>query len=447
MASLIQLRDHARQIFAAGLASADPLEAVKRHVTLNGSWLRVGGTEYDLAEIRHVYVVGCGKAAARMALALEEIFGERIADGAVVVKYGHGAPLTTIQIVEAGHPIPDENGVTGARRIMEIVANTGAADLILFVVSGGGSALLPMPVAGLTLEDKQTTTQSLLACGARIGEVNAVRKHLSQLKGGRLAALAQPSRIIALILSDVVGDVLEAIASGPTVADTTTFADCREIIRRYGLTNKIAPVVLHFLEGGARGEFAETPKPSNPIFQNVQNLIVGSNRLALAAAKQKAEALGYHAQIISSAIQGESRMVAQSHVALVKSVLQQNEPIPRPACLLSGGETTVTVRGDGLGGRNQEFALAAALALDDAMGGLNDVVILSAGTDGTDGPTDAAGGIVDTTTIRRGELKGLDAQKFLARNDSYHFLQAIGDLFITGPTLTNIMDLQIILVN
>jgi hydroxypyruvate reductase len=203
MASLRQLRAHARQIFAAGFASADPLEAVKRQVTLQGKRLRVGGTEYDLADIRHFYVVGCGKAAARMALALEEIFGERIADGAIVVKYGHGASLTTIQIVEAGHPIPDENGVTGARRIMEIVANAGAADLIIFVVSGGGSALLPMPAVGLTLADKQTTTQLLLACGATIGEVNAVRKHLSQLKGGRLAALAQPSRVISLILSDV----------------------------------------------------------------------------------------------------------------------------------------------------------------------------------------------------------------------------------------------------
>ena len=232
MASLIQLRDHARQIFAAGVASADPLEAVKRHVTLNGSWLRVGGAEYDLTEIRHVYVVGCGKAAARMALALEEILGQRIAGGAVVVKYGHGARLTTIQIVEAGHPIPDKNGVAGARRIMETVADAGSADLVLFVVSGGGSALLPMPAVGLTLEDKQKTTQLLLQCGAPIGAVNAVRKHLSQLKGGRLAALAQPSRIISLILSDVVGDALEAIASGPTVADTTTFADCLEIIRR-----------------------------------------------------------------------------------------------------------------------------------------------------------------------------------------------------------------------
>jgi glycerate 2-kinase len=446
MASLIQLRDHVRQVFAAALASADPLEAVKRHVTLNGKSLRVGGTEYDLAEIRHVYVIGCGKAAARMALALEEILGDRIADGAVVVKYGHGVPLTAIQVVEAGHPIPDENGVAGARRIMEIVAAAGAADLILFVVSGGGSALLPMPAVGLALADKQKTTRLLLECGAPIGEVNALRKHLSQLKGGRLAALAQPARIISLILSDVVGDALEAIASGPSVADTTTFADCLAIIERYGLANMLSPVVLSLLHGGARGEIAETPKPSNPIFQNVQNLIVGGNRLAMAAAKQEAEALGYHTQIISSNIQGESRMVAQSHIALVKSVLKQNKPLPRPACLLSGGETTVTVRGNGLGGRNQEFALAAALALDE-LSGLNDVVVLSAGTDGTDGPTDAAGGIVDTTTILRAKSKGLDAQKFLARNDSYHFLQATGDLLITGPTLTNVMDVQIILVN
>lgn len=447
MASLVQLRDHARQIFAAGLASADPFEAVKRHVSLRGDYLRVGDASYNLANVHHVYVIGCGKAAARMALALEEILGGRIADGAVVVKYGHGAALKAIHVVEAGHPIPDDNGLNGARRIVELVGNAVAVDLILFVVSGGGSALLPMPVLGLTLADKQTTTQALLACGATIGEVNAVRKHLSQVKGGRLAELGQHAKIVSLILSDVVGDVLEAIASGPTVADTTTYADCLDIIHRYRLTDKIAPEVLSFLLSGAGGEVAETPKPSNPIFHNVQNLIVGSNHLALAAAKQKAEAFGYHALIVSGTIEGESRVVAQSHATLAKNILEQNKPIQRPACLLSGGETTVTVRGDGLGGRNQEFALAAALALDDAMDGVEGVVILSAGTDGTDGPTDAAGGIVDGTTIRRGRSKGMDAQAFLARNDSYRFLQATDDLLITGPTLTNVMDLQIILVN
>lgn len=443
MASLVELRDHARQIFAAGLASADAFGAVKRHVSLQGKYLRVGDTDYDVADIRHVYVIGCGKAAARMAMALEEILGGCITGGVVVVKYGHGAPLNTIRVVEAGHPIPDENGLNGARQIMEIVGNAGAADLILFVVSGGGSALLPMPVVGLTLADKQTTTQALLACGATIGEVNAVRKHLSQMKGGRLAELGQRSKIVSLILSDVVGDSLEAIASGPTAPNTTTYADCLEIVRRYDLGGKISGAVRNFLERGAAGEIAETPKPSDALFERVQNLIVGSNRLALAAAKQKAEALGYHAQIVSSTVEGESRMVAQSHAALAKSILNGNYPVQRPACLLSGGETTVTVRGDGLGGRNQEFALAAAVEIV----GLEDVVILSAGSDGTDGPTDAAGGIVDGTTIRGGRSKGMDAQAFLIRNDSYHFLQATGDLLITGPTLTNVMDLQIILVN
>lgn len=441
MASVRELRAHAREIFAAGLRSADPLAAVARQVGLRDHRLTVADRTYDLDGIRRILVAGCGKASARMGLALETILDSRISDGVIVVKYGHGLSLEKIKVVEAGHPIPDEAGLDGARQVYDLVSGASEADLILFVISGGGSALLPLPADGLSLEDKQQTTQALLTSGATIQEVNALRKHLSKLKGGRLAKLAHPARLVALILSDVVGDTLDAIASGPTVPDPTTYQECLEIARRYQLGGKIPSAVLGFLRRGADGEVEETAKATEAIFQKVQNVIVGSNRLALAAAQAQAEALGYRAKLLSSAVEGESRTVAVSHVAALKEILQQSHGGERRVCLISGGETTVTVRGDGLGGRNQEFALAAAVAI----AGLDLVVVLSAGTDGTDGPTDAAGAIVDGATVSRGATKGLEASLFLARNDSYRYLQATGDLFITGPTFTNVMDLQIVL--
>ncbi len=436
------MRAQAREIFAEGVKSADPFEAVKRHVEITDGALRAGGRNYDLAAIGNIFVIGCGKAAARMALALQEIIGARITSGVVVVKYGHGLSLEKIKIVEAGHPIPDQAGFAGARQVSEIVSGAGGADLILLVISGGGSALLPMPAEGLTLEDKRRTTQTLLASGATIQEVNALRKHLSRLKGGRLAELAYPANIVSLILSDVVGDRLDAIASGPTVADGTTFEDCLEIVRRYGLGGNIPPTALELLERGARGEVAETPKPSEALWQKVQNVIVGSNRVALAAAQEQAAALGYQTLVLSRTIEGESRTIARSHSDRIKEILRRDRWARQPVCLISGGETTVTVRGEGLGGRNQEFALAAAIEIAE----LDNVVVLSAGTDGTDGPTDAAGAIVDGMTVQRGRARGLNADEFIARNDSYHFLQATGDLLITGPTLTNVMDLHVILI-
>jgi hydroxypyruvate reductase len=442
MSSIETLRAHARAIFAAGLKAADPLDAIRKHVHVDGSQLRVAGRLYELSKFHHIYVTGCGKAAARMALALEELLDARITGGIVVVKYDHGLPLRRIDVIEAGHPVPDQAGLRGARQVMDLMAAAGEKDLVFFLVSGGGSALLPSPADGLTLEDKQRTTEALLKCGATIGEVNAVRKHLSKVKGGRLAQLAAPATLITLALSDVVGDSLEDIASGPTVAGRSTYADCLQIIRRYDLREQVPKSVIEFLERGARGEIDETPKSLSGAFQNIQNIIVGSNRMALEAAKRKAEALGYPTMILSSAVEGESRAVAVTHAALLKEIRRTHMPIGRPACVLSGGETTVTVRGAGLGGRNQEFALAAAIAIE----GISGAVILSAGTDGTDGPTDAAGAIVDGSTIPRGRAKGLDAEEFLNRSDSYHYLQAISDLLQTGPTFTNVMDLQVMLI-
>src|SRR5574341_419522 len=318
MALIHDLRTHAREIFNAGLKSADPFASVRQHVDINDDWLIVAGRRYDLAGIRSVYVAGCGKAAARMALALEQILGSRVSAGVVVVKYGHGVSLQRVKVVEAGHPIPDQAGVEGARQVYDLVTGATAMDLILIGISGGGSALLPLPVEGLSLADKQHTTEVLLASGARIQEVNALRKHLSRLKGGRLATLAHPAQVIALVLSDVVGDELDAIASGPTVPDTTTFQDCLDILRRYHLQGKVSPAVLSFLQRGARGEVEETAKPGEEVFKKVQNVIVGSNRLALAAAQARARALGYRTRLLSGAIEGESRNVAMSLIADLK---------------------------------------------------------------------------------------------------------------------------------
>jgi glycerate 2-kinase len=310
------------------------------------------------------------------------------------------------------------------------------------LISGGGSALLPSPVDGITLADKQETTRVLLACGATIQEINAIRKHLSKTKGGRLAKLAFPATVIGLVLSDVVGDALESIASGPITPDSTTFADCLKVVRRYRLEQRIPPAVIQLLECGSMGLLEETPKPGDAVFKRVQNVIVGSNRLALAAAQRKSQALGYNSLVLSSWITGETRVVAAVHASIAKEIAITGNPIPRPACVISGGETTVTVRGSGSGGRNQEFALAAA----NEITGWERIVILSGGTDGRDGATEAAGAVADGNSIARARDSGLDANALLDNNDSHRFFHCLGDLVITGPTFTNVMDLCIVLV-
>ena len=442
MRSLTRLRVDACGIFDAGLKAVDPARAIERHVHREHDQLKVGGVLYELAKYRRLYIAGAGKAAAKMAAALEEILGDRIAAGVVIVKYGHSLTLNRVRVVEAAHPVPDAAGMKATRQVVELMERAGERDLVFFLVSGGGSALFPCPAEGVTLEEKQRTTQILLDCGATIDEMNILRKHLSKVKGGRLARLASPATLVSLILSDVIGDRLETIASGPTVPDTSTFSDCRRIIQRYGLQGEIPLAVGVLLDRGVKGEVEETPKPADPVFDKAQNAIVGSNRLALEGAREKAQALGYNIMILSSLVAGETRSVAGVHAAIAKEITQSDNPLRRPACVISGGETTVTIRGTGLGGRNQEFALAAAIEID----GIERIVILSAGTDGTDGPTDAAGGIVDGATIQRGKTQGLDASDYLERNDSYPFLQATNDLLITGPTFTNVMDLHVMLV-
>jgi hydroxypyruvate reductase len=414
-------RSDALRIFHAALRAADPAEAVLRHARIEG-------------DFRRIFVVGAGKAGASMAQAVERLLGERITAGLINVKYGHTAPLQRIELNECGHPVPDANGMRGAERIAQMAADAAAGDLLICLISGGASALLPLPVAGVNLEDKQRLTQLLLACGANIHEMNCVRKHLSRVKGGQLAKLAYPARVLTLILSDVIGDNLDVIGSGPTVPDSSTFADARAVLDKYGLWDQAPEAVAEHL----RAAVGETPKPGDPVFQRVRNVIVGSNRLAVDAAAVEARALGYRTLILSTLIQGETRDVARMHAAIALEVAASGNPVEPPACIISGGETTVTIRGDGLGGRNQEFALAAAMDIS----GSPNITILSAGTDGTDGPTDAAGAVVDGHTV----TDAAAANEYLARNDSYHFFEAAGGLIKTGPTNTNVADVRLMLI-
>ena len=431
------------EIFMAGLKAVDPEEAIRRNVQLTGDHLKVGGHSYPLASFKRIIVTGFGKGTAPMAKALEEILGDRLTAGWITVKYEHGMPLQKIRVMEAGHPIPDESGLKATRFILDRLKECTAEDLVLCAFSGGGSALSPAPRGPLQLSEKQETTRLLLDCGANIFELNSIRKHLSVCKGGQLAKIAYPATLVSLFLSDVVGDALDVIASGPTVPDSSTFADCLQIVERYGLSEKLPPPVLKLLRDGAQGLIEETPKAGDPVFQKVQNLIVGSNRSALLAAAQKAEQLGYHTLILSSFMQGEAREIAHAFAAVGKEIVASGHPISPPACILAGGETTVTIRGSGKGGRNQELALAAALAIE----GWPQIALLSAGTDGSDGPTDAAGAFADGGTYPMAFKKGLNPHEYLLNNDSYNFFNQLGDLLITGPTRTNVMDVICLLVD
>ena len=421
------LRRHALSIFRAALAAADPADAVARHLERR-----------NFARFRHIYVIGAGKAGASMAQAAERVLGRQITAGLINVKDGHVAKLRRIELNQCGHPVPDERGAAGAARIAQIAADAGREDLVICLVSGGASALLPLPAEGITLEEKQATTRLLLASGATIHEINAVRKHISRIKGGQLARLAAPARVESLLLSDVIGDDLDVIGSGPTAPDASTFADAGAVLDRYAIRHRVPATVRNRIEQGERGEIPETPKPADPLFSRVRNTVIGGNRLALDAASRAARQLGYRTLILSSTIEGETREIARMHAAIAREIAAAGRPVRPPACIVTGGETTVTIKGDGLGGRNQEFTLAAALEI----AGLDRVVVFSAGTDGTDGPTDAAGAIADGQTLARKP----EARLYLDRNDSYHYFEPLGDLVITGPTNTNVMDVRLLLV-
>jgi len=414
-------RDAARAIFDAALGAGDVTPLVRHHLELD-------------SRHRRVLVLGCGKASAAMAAAAAEALGDRISGGFVVVKDGCAVPVPGVEIAEAGHPVPDARGLAASARLLELARGAGKEDLVLFLVSGGGSALTPAPVPPVTLAEKQEVTRLLLACGATIGELNAVRKHLSRFKGGQLAGAASPASVLTLALSDVIGDPLDVIASGPTAPDPTTFADARDVLARRGLVGHVPASVAVRLEAGLRGEIEETPKPGDPLFDRVTNVVIGNNALIADTAVAAASRLGYRPHLVTRELHGEAREVARELVARARGL----EP---PACLIAAGETTVTVKGKGRGGRCQEFALAASLELGPA----DRMTVLAAGTDGSDGPTDAAGAIVDADSVARGTREGGDARGAMEDNDAYRFLTASGDLLMSGPTRTNLLDLYLVL--
>ena len=444
---LDRMRHEAKEIFLGCLKAVDPYEAVGRFVHREENRIVIGAeggqqTAFDLTQYERIWLVGGGKACAPMAKAVEELLGDRIHKGLIVPKYGFTEKLSFTEMIEGSHPVPDAQGVKGTGKILELLTQAREKDLVFCLITGGGSALLCQPSARISLGEKQEITKTLLACGASIDEINAVRKHISSSKGGQMARAAYPATVVNLMLSDVVGDAMDVIASGPFVPDSSTFQDVHGIFEKYNL-NDIPAAIGEHVRAGLAGEIPETPKAGEAIFERVHNIIVGSNIIALEEAKRTAERLGYRTLILSSMVQGETKDVARVHSAIAKEVLNTGHPIPPPACIVSGGETTVTIRGDGFGGRNQEFCLSAAM---DMRGLPPRVVILSGGTDGDDGPTDAAGAVVDPLTVRRGEDAGMAAAAYLANNDAYRFFEKTNDLLMTGPTNTNVMDVRLILV-
>ena len=432
----------ARGILDAAIAAGDAGRLTRAAIERSGDRLVVAGRVGDAARLRRILVLGVGKASGAMAAAAEGLFNDLPLDGLVVVKERRGALPRRVPTVEAGHPVPDARGEAAADAMLALVRSATADDLVVCLISGGGSALAPAPVAGVSLAEKQAVTRLLLATGATINELNAVRKHLSRFKGGQLARAATPAPVVALLLSDVVGDPLDVIASGPTAADPTTFADALEVLDRFGLRERVPPPVRSHLEAGAAGRVAETPKPDDPALRAVVNRVIGNNALVVDAAVAEARRCGFSPLVLTRRLQGESREAARVFAAVLQDVAAVGQPIAPPACVIAAGETTVTVRGSGRGGRCQEFALALA----DQVAGLGRVAVLAAGTDGSDGPTDAAGAIIDGTTLDRARAAGIQPRAALAQNDSHAFFSRLGDLVTTGPTGTNLMDLHVGLV-
>jgi hydroxypyruvate reductase len=428
-------------VLNAALQAVDPTQAVLNHIQRVGQNLRVRDITYDLRDFQHIYVVGAGKAGVPMAEAVAQLLGDQITLGTVLVKEGYGCANghlpNRISVLEAGHPVPDQRGLAGSKQIYHLLEQAGSNDLILSLISGGCSALMTYPSGDIPLESVQSLTQQLLNSGTSISEINTIRKHIEILKGGQLARAAHPARVISLILSDVVGNPLEVIASGPTVADPTTYPEALMILRRYNLFEGVPEPILTHLTQGADGVLPETPKPGDPLFERVQNVIIGSNWLACQAALDKARELGFHTLILTTYLQGEARQAGRFIATLAREINSSQSPVPRPACLISGGETTVTVHGQGLGGRNLELALGAV----NDLAGLTDIALLTLASDGGDGPTDAAGAIVTGETLERAKVAGLEVEDYLNRNDSYHFFDSLDDLLKPGPTLTNVNDL------
>jgi hydroxypyruvate reductase len=454
--------DNARRdlsdIFQASLRRVDPYMMIKDRMKLSGNILSIKTDEktlsWDLANYTRILVLGAGKATAKMALAVEEILGGRISEGLIAVKPGHTEKLSRVRMIEAGHPVPDAGSVEAGRAIARLCEQADEATLIFNLISGGGSALLSFPYAWddeegrheLTLEDKQAATKALLACGANIQEINCIRKHLSGLKGGRLARLSRPADSINLILSDVVGDRLDSIASGLAVPDNSTYEEALRLIKKFNIASQFPPLARKVLELGAEGRLPETPKKTDPAFDKVKNILIGSNYGALLAAERKARDLGYNTTLLSAEITGEAREAARFYIGVARDVLKHELAAKKPACVIAGGETTVTLRGSGKGGRNQEMALSFLSEIEANPEGSEGIWFLAASTDGNDGPTDAAGAFADLEVLEAGKKAGLSIQEYLAANDSYNYFDKIGFLCKTGPTNTNVCDVQLTII-
>ena len=431
-----------RNILAAALVAVDPGAAVRRFLHRDGQVLTVGDRRYKLDGVQRIWLVAAGKAALPMTEAASSILGTHLHRGLAVSKdtaqpSTNPALLPCVQILQAGHPLPDERSLQAAQAIRELLQQVQPGDLVLVLISGGASALLASPAHGMSLADLQALTQVLLGSGATIHEINVLRKHLEHLKGGQMARLASQAEGACLVLSDVLGNPLDLIASGPCVPDPSTYAQALEVLERYRIRAVVPPIVVNILQRGLRGEIPETPKPGDALFSKIHTLVVGSNTQAIHAALAEAHRQGFNSLLLSGELQGEARKAGVALGAALRQVCDSGAPISRPACLVAGGETTVTLHGDGLGGRNQELALAAVAEI----AGLPDVLLLSLGTDGGDGPTDAAGAVITGETLRQAQALGLDPAGFLARNDSYHFFDPLGDLIRCGPTHTNVNDL------
>ena len=436
------LKKAADQIIKASLNAVDPYQLVKEQIKRNGDTLVISEEErIDLSDYERVFMCGAGKGAAPLARAMEELLGDRLKGGDIIVKYEHLADLEKINLHEAAHPVPDQNGLKSTEILLNNLENLTDRDIVFVLLTGGGSALLESLPEDIELDDLQKLSSVLLQCSATIHEINCIRKHISRIKGGQLARKIYPARCITLALSDVIGDDLSVIASGPTSPDPTNFDDALAILDKYEVTNQIPKVILEYLKRGSKGEIPDTPKKEDEIFKTVSNIVVGNNRLALNRAKETAESLGFGTIILTSMLEGEAKELAKVVASIVKEIQITDTPIKKPACILLGGEPTVRIQGSGKGGRNQELALAVALSqIHDPF------VFVSIGSDGTDGPTDAAGAIVDQTTLSRAESEGLNAQAYLKNNDAYNFFAPLGDLIITGPTGTNVMDVVFALI-
>jgi glycerate 2-kinase len=426
----------------AALNAADPKQMLKSRLLLDDSTLKADGCTFKLEKLTNVYVVGGGKASGSMAEALEQILGMRITDGIVNVPHGTKNKTSRIRLHGASHPVPDEAGVEGTRSMLELVKNAKAGDLVICLISGGGSSLMPLPREPVSLADKREITQALLKSGATINEFNTVRKHISDFKGGWLAKKAYPATILNLILSDVIGDPLDFIASGPTVPDSTTFSEAIEVLKKYDLWAKAPASIRKLLSDGEKGLIPETPKAGDEAFKKVYSFVVGNNRFATQAAREGLKSAGLNTLMLTAMLEGEARQVGIVLASIAREASVSGNPAPRPAGIVAGGETTVFVVGKGMGGRNQEIALAAAMKLE----GLDGVAVASLSTDGVDGPTDAAGAIVDGQSLARAKEIDLAPEKFLADNDSYHFFHKLGDLIFTGPTGTNVNDVSVIVI-